>query len=295
MNTSPSAPSHLTVAIVGVGLIGGSIASALMRAGGVRVVGVGRDAQRLKAACDRGLLHASTTDLAAAGREADLVVFCTPVDRIVAGVREAAVSCRPGTLLTDAGSTKGMLCRALESGLPEGVEFLGSHPMAGSEKQGFEHASATLFDGRLCLITPVARSTASAKEKLRRFWERLGARVCEMSPEEHDRAVAEASHLPHLLAATIASTLQPAHRHVAASGFRDTTRIAGGDPDLWTAILLENAEAVLSSLKTQQRLAREFAEALAQGDASTVRRLLADGQEARKAVLADGPHPVCRE
>ena len=285
MNTSFSAPAFSTVAIVGVGLIGGSIASSLMRAGQVRVLGVGRDAERLQSACDRGLLHASTTDLAAAGREADLIVFCTPVDRIVSGVREVAAVCRPGTLLTDVGSAKGAICRALEQGLPDSVEFLGSHPMAGSEKQGFEHASPKLFDGRLCLITPVPSSTTSAKERLRRFWEQLGARVSEMTPEDHDRAVAEASHLPHLLAATIASTLQPAHRHVAATGFRDMTRIAGGDPDLWTAILLENAEAVLSSLNRQQQLAREFAEALSRGDATTVRRLLADGQAARNAVL----------
>jgi len=289
MNTSPSsAPFRSTVAIVGVGLIGGSIASALMRAGQARVIGVGRDARRLKSACDLGLLHDSTTDLSAASREADLIMFCTPVDRIAQGVRESAACCRAGTILTDAGSTKGAICRALETGLPAGVEFLGSHPMAGSEKQGFEHSSPSLFDGRLCLITPVASSTSAAITKLRRFWEQLGARVCEMSPEDHDRAVAEASHLPHLLATTIASTLQPAHRHVAATGFRDTTRIAGGDPDLWTAILLENAEAVLASLQTQQRLTREFAEALSTGDATTVRRLLAEGQAARNAVISPG-------
>src|SRR5262249_54142738 len=142
--------------IVGVGLIGGSIAMALKGRGTARsVIGVGRSASRLQEARDRGIIDEGFVELAVAARRSDLLVFRTPVARIAAGVREAAAACRPGTLITDAGSVKGSICRDLSEELRSGVEFVGAHPLAGSEKQGFEFAEATLFEDRVCVVTPV--------------------------------------------------------------------------------------------------------------------------------------------
>ena len=156
-----------TIAIVGVGLIGGSIALAAKTRGAAQsVIGVGRDAHRLDQARRRGIIDEGLVDLAAAVRRADLIVFCTPVDRIVAGVREAATACREGALITDAGSVKGCISRELASGLPGWVEFVGSHPLAGSEQQGFEHADPRLFENRVCVVTPLETSPRPAVERI---------------------------------------------------------------------------------------------------------------------------------
>ncbi|HVV99196.1 MAG TPA: prephenate dehydrogenase [Planctomycetaceae bacterium] len=270
------------LAIVGVGLIGGSLAAAVRQRGLARqIIGVGRDPERLEPARARGLIDACTADLTAAAREADLIVFCTPPDRIAAGVRAAAGACRRGTLITDAGSTKQLICAAAATGLPAGVDFVGSHPLAGSEKQGFDHADANLFEGRLCVVTPVETTPRPALDRTIAFWQRVGMRVIEMSPGDHDAAVAETSHLPHLVASALAATLSESRRDLAASGFRDTTRIAAGDPQLWTTILLQNAEAVLQSLERFSTGVANFREALQARDVDALHRLLEAGKQQR--------------
>jgi prephenate dehydrogenase len=268
-------PAEQTVAIVGVGLIGGSIARALKwRRAASTVIGVGRDAARLEEPRKKGWLDRITTRMEDAAREADLIVFCTPVDRIVNGVREAAASCRSGTLLTDAGSVKGPICAALEGTLPAGVEFVGAHPLAGSEKKGCEFAHPELFVERVCVVTPCDTTSNGARSRVTVFWQMLGMRVIEMTPAAHDRALAETSHLPHLIAATLAATLSPENRELAATGFRDTTRIAVGDPELWTAILLSNADEVLRSLAKFEQSAIQFRRALEARDSQRLQDLL---------------------
>jgi len=280
---APISQSFGTIAIVGVGLIGGSIALAAKSRGAAQsVIGVGRDAQRIDQARRRGIIDEGLVDLAAAVRRADLVVFCTPVDRIVAGVREAAATCREGTLVTDAGSVKGCIARELASGLPIGIEFVGSHPLAGSEQQGFEHADLRLFENRVCVVTPLATSPRSAVERIAAFWKALGANVVEMSPEAHDTALAETSHLPHLVAAALAAALSPDNSALAASGFRDTTRIASGDPDLWTAIFLGNGRQILASLTKFDQLLSEFRQALELDDAQALKKLLVAAKMSRE-------------
>jgi len=281
--TASSRPE--TVAIIGVGLIGGSIAAAVKTRSIARtVIGVGRTPARLEPAVSRGWLDRVTTDVSAAAREADLVIFCTPVNRIAAGVREAAALCRPGTLITDAGSVKGSICEELSDGLPHGVEFIGSHPLAGSEKQGCEFADSNLLEGRVCVITPMESSTGPARDRLKQFWTRLGATVRELSPAAHDRALAETSHLPHVIAATLAATLSIENRPFAATGFRDTTRIASGDPDLWTAILLANADEVLRSLQKNEQITERFRTALESSDAESLKTLLNAAKSNRDAL-----------
>jgi prephenate dehydrogenase len=201
-------------------------------------------------------------------------MFCIPVDRIVAGVREAASVCRPGTLLSDAGSVKSQICAELASGLAPGVEFVGAHPLAGSEKQGFENADPQLFVNRICVVAPSGSNTRTAVGRIARFWDRLGANVVELSPEAHDRALAETSHLPHLVAAAVAGTLSPENRDLTATGFRDTTRIAAGDVGLWTAIFLQNREPLLASLTKHERQLAQFRAALEQNDHAALKELL---------------------
>lgn len=283
--TDPADLRFATVAIVGVGLIGGSVAAALkQRSLCQTVVGVGRDLKRLEEARRRGLIDRALTDLPEAAKSADLLVFCTPVDRIVAGVREAAGSCRQGTIITDVGSVKGSICDALAGTMPAAVEFVGSHPLAGSEKQGFEHADARLFEGRVCVVTPVAANSRPALDRVAGFWKSLGSRTLEMTPAAHDAALAETSHLPHIVAATLAATLTPANRPLTASGFRDTTRIAAGDPDLWTAILLANAGPILDSLDRFDERLSALRAALAENDAARIKEFLLASKIKRDAL-----------
>lgn len=283
--TIPSASTNWhvsTLTVVGVGLIGGSLAAAVKERGlATRVIGVGRNVSKLAGAVDRGLLDEVTSDLTWAARQSDILVFCTPVDRVVAGVREAAAACRCGTLITDAGSTKTEICAALETGLPPGVEFIGSHPLAGSEKSGYEYSNPQLFANRVCVLTPHERTSPAGLQKLRSFWTSLEARLIEMPARAHDRAVAETSHFPHVAASVLAATLAPEHQQLAARGFRDTTRIAAGDADLWTSILLDNAEEVGRSLEKFAGILDEYRTALQHRDAAAIKRLWEHGKQIR--------------
>lgn len=263
-----------TIAIVGVGLIGGSIAAAVKTRGVAnRVIGVGRTAERLHAAADHGLIDEGQTDISQAAAQADLIVFCTPVDRIAAGVREAMPHCRPGTLITDAGSVKASICGELAAELADGVIFVGSHPLAGSEKQGFEYADAELFNDRICVVTPDSSTPEDSTERISRFWQALGMKVLVRTPEEHDRLLAVTSHLPHLLAASLATLLDAENRDFAASGFRDSTRIAASDPALWAAILDANSEATADAVDRLLSVVLEFRESLAHSDRERLQNL----------------------
>jgi prephenate dehydrogenase len=274
-----------TVAIVGVGLIGGSIGMALKkRRLARRVVGVARRASTVAQARRRGAIDRGTTRLGTGVAGAELTIFCTPVDLIVDQVREAATHCPAGAIFTDSGSTKRRIAERLDNGLPDGVRFVGSHPLAGSEKRGVAEARADLFDGRVCVVTPTAHTPAGPLAAVKRFWRSLGARVITMSPDEHDRALAYTSHLPHLAAAALAIVLPDQFREVVASGFRDTTRIAASDPRLWSAIFAENAAPLLEALAGYEQALDEFRRALASRDPRRLRELWTRSRTKRGAV-----------
>jgi prephenate dehydrogenase len=274
-----------TLAIVGVGLIGGSVGLAA-RARGVagRIVGVGRSAASLAAARRAGCVDAGTSDLAEAVRDADLVLVCTPVDRIAEHVRTAAAACRSGTLLTDAGSTKDTIVRSLDGTMPAEVPFVGGHPLAGSEKRGPEHAHADLFVDRLVILTPTPRTDQIALERVGEFWQALGARVLHMSPQDHDDALAITSHLPHLAAAAIANSLPDHLRSLTATGFRDTTRVAAGDPDLWAAIIAQNRGAILAALGRLEERLTDYRQAIEHEDMAALRLLLSEAKTMRDSL-----------
>lgn len=282
---NPQSMKLHTLTIVGVGLIGGSIGLAVKRRGlAACVLGAGRQQASLERARETGAIDEGTLDMIAAVTRADLAVFCTPVDQIVAQVLDAALHCRPGTLLTDAGSTKSAIVRALEQKMAAGVSFVGSHPLAGSEKHGPEHADADLFQDRIAVVTRTPLTPADALKRTRAFWEALGARVLVMDPEAHDRALAMTSHLPHLVAAALACILPEELQPLTATGFRDTTRVAAGDPRLWTGVFSQNRQALLDALQRLEEMLRRFRQDLEEGNPADLALLLAQAKKVRDAL-----------
>lgn len=277
------------ISVLGPGLLGGSLALALQERRPEAELRLW--ARRPGAEAEiraRGIRAAFFTDATAACAGADLVILATPVETmpaLAAQVAQAALA--PDVVVTDVGSVKGSVVRALTPLL--GDRFLGSHPMAGSEKTGVATARADLFEGAACLLTPNPGQDA---RRLRAFWESLGCRVLAMSPEEHDHKVARISHLPHWLA--VVTTLaalrgDPEAVACAAGGFRDTTRVAGGDPDLWTGISLANREALLASLREASAVLTELVEILAKPDEEALRRCLAEAKTLRDLLPAAPP------
>jgi prephenate dehydrogenase len=280
-------PRWNTVAIIGVGLIGGSIGLALRKRGlASDVIGIGRQSSgpQRDLAQQLGAITGSTADLQQGVTQADLIIACTPVKDIAQHLLQAAQFAPDKALLTDAGSTKAAIVQAVEVSLPPGKKFVGSHPLAGSEKKGVQHARANLFENRTVVITPTKHTSADDVQSITEFWTSLGAKVLTMSAQLHDEALAGTSHLPHLLAAAVASITRPANLPLTAGGWRDVTRIAAGDSELWAQILLENRANVLKSLMLFEKKVAVFREALERGDIAQLQILLREGKQVRDAV-----------
>jgi prephenate dehydrogenase len=271
------------VTVVGVGLIGGSVglAARTRRVAGW-VVGVDRDDSALARALEVGAIDTSAKTIAEGVRGSQLIVVCTPVDRIVEVIR-AAVEHSPGAIFTDVGSTKGGLYDAVHSYLPAGSEYVPAHPLAGSEQNGVESARADLFDNRVTVITPCGANPHKLR-LVEAFWQALGSRVVQMTPEEHDRALAVTSHMPHAVAAAVAGSTPAWLLSLAAGGFRDVTRIAASDPLLWAAIFQANREHVLLALSAFNQRMDEFKRLLTTGDTAGLVRWLAEGKQVRDAL-----------
>jgi prephenate dehydrogenase len=248
------------------------------------VVGIGRRESTLAKAVQRGAITEATTDLATGVSQAEFIVVCTPVCHIVEQVRAAAEHAPPGAILTDAGSTKGEIVAALDGELPRGAGFVGSHPMAGSEKAGPEFAEEDLFEDRVTIVTPTANTPHAALSAVEQFWQSLGARTVRMAPQEHDAAVAAVSHVPHVAAAALAAVTPEELLPLVGGGWCDTTRVAAGDVELWRQILTENRGHVLRALAEFEKTLASFREALARGDDAALVRLLEQGKLRRDAV-----------
>jgi prephenate dehydrogenase len=239
-----------TVAIVGVGLIGGSIGLALRQRNLAKnIVGIGRRQPTLRVARQIGAVDHTTIDLSKGVVDAELVIVCSPVGLIVEHVRQAAQHCPERAILTDVGSVKRAIVEPLDSGLARGCRFIGGHPIAGSEKVGPANATPELFDGRVTVLTPTKNARAEDYDLIEEFWRSLGSVVVKMSPEEHDQTLAVTSHLPHIAAAVLAMTVPERYFRFSGSGLLDTTRIAAGDPELWRQILTLNRNDVLTALE----------------------------------------------
>jgi len=274
------------VAIVGVGLIGGSVGLALVsrRLAG-RVIGVGRSAASLAEAKRRGTVTETTTDLAAGVAEADLVVVATGVAVIPTLLDEIDAAVRPGTLITDAGSTKQSIVAHWEKRRrSRRGRFVGAHPIAGSHRRGPAAAAADLFTGRVTVVTPAKATPQKDLEEAGEFWAAVGSTVFMMPPRDHDRWLAATSHAPHVIAAAVAAATPPEARQFTAGGWRDTTRIAAGDPELWADILLDNAPFVAKSLSRIAAVTEKMLAALEKNDRKKLVSLLEAAKEDRDAV-----------
>jgi prephenate dehydrogenase len=278
-----------TVAIIGVGLIGGSIGLALRkRKLAKHVVGVGRRKSSLAKALACGCVTNTTTSVSRGVANAELIVVCTPVEQIAEHVSAAAAHCSDGTIVTDAGSAKAELVAQIDSALVHGRQgrpfFVGSHPIAGSEKTGPEAARADLFEDRVVVVTPTDRTDAGAVAAIEAFWRSLSATVVRMSPEEHDAALAATSHLPHLVASALAAATADELLPLTGSGWQDTTRVAAGDAELWRQIFLANQAHTLKALEDFETVLSRFRNALIHADGALLASLLAEGKRRRDAV-----------
>ncbi len=275
-----------TVTIVGAGLIGGSAGLALAdRRLADRIIGVGRSEASLATAQQRGAITEGTTDLAAGVAAADMVLVATRVGMIPQLLEAIDAAVRPGTLLTDAGSTKQSIVAAWEQARGQRrSRFVGSHPLAGSHQRGPQAATADLFANRLTILTPSPDTPRADVEAIGSFWTALGSNLLELAPAEHDRLLAAASHAPHVVAAALAAATPTPARQLTAGGWRDTTRIAAGDPELWADILLDNATAVVTQIEQVTAATEGLRAAIEAGDRTTLIRLLTHAKEIRDAL-----------
>lgn len=280
------------VAVIGVGLIGGSFALALRQAKAcARVVGFGRDPRNLRLALERGVIDTAADTIAEAVRDADLVLVATPVAQFPAVFSALSSSLSPGALVTDAGSTKRDVVAAARAALADKLgRFVPSHPIAGAERSGVAAATADLFRGKKVVLAPLAENTPQAVARVAAAWQACGASIHHMSPEEHDGVFAAVSHLPHLLAYALVHQISGRENSAqlfsyAAGGFRDFTRIASSHPEMWRDICVANRDALLVELQRYMQELEAVRAMVAASDAAGLEALFCAARDARNRWL----------
>ena len=249
------------VSIIGVGLLGGSLAKVLRKLGLAKsIVGYGRNKANLDGAKKLKIIDDVAPNIQSAAKDADLIVFCSPVQTIAQLAMEMSPHIKPGCLVTDVGSTKETLISEIEKFFPEGISFIGAHPIAGGEMSGFRLSSDTLFDGAHCIITPTDKTDPEALKKAIKLWETIGMQVSIMDAKEHDFIFGAVSHLPHVLIFALMNTLgglkSENHDQITSfsgAGLRDITRIAASEPAMWRDICLSNKDSILYFLDLFQK------------------------------------------
>lgn len=278
---------------MGVGLLGGSLGLAIKRRRlASEVTGYVRRAASIAECKAAGAVDSCTQDLRAAVSDADLIVLCTPLAQMLPLLKEMRPAIKRGALITDVGSVKASVVKQLEPLVAKaGAHFIGSHPMAGAEKTGVAAARAELFENAVCVVTPTRKSNRPAVKKIEGFWKALGARVMSLAPELHDELVSRSSHLPHVAAATLANLiLDPRHPKsqplLCANGFRDTTRVASGSPEMWRDIALANRKNLSRSVATLIRDLQKFEAVLKRGDSNATQKFFERAKRRRDAWCA---------
>lgn len=287
-------PLFERLCLVGVGLIGSSIARVARKRGDIarEIVVTTRRAETLQRVRELGLADVVEADIGRAVAGCDGVVLCVPVGVYADVMAQIAPHLAPGCVLTDVGSTKGSVVRDLSPLLPAGVHLVPAHPMAGTEHSGPDAGFAELFEGRYAIVTPLPGSDPAAVEKVRELWRRCGSMIETLDPVTHDKVVAMVSHLPHLIAFTICGTAddlaeetKEAVLNFAASGFRDFTRIAGSDVDMWRDIFLNNREALLEMLARFSEDAHALGRAVRYGQAEFIEDRIRRGRKIRRELI----------
>ncbi len=283
-------PPFDTVAIVGVGLIGGSLGMAARKKGlATKVIGIGRSEPKLMRAKILGAVDEYSLDLEHGAREADLVIICTPVRTIVPTLQKMVMHLKDGAVVTDVGSTKREIVRDASAIVPAARYFVGGHPMAGLEQAGVERAKADLFENATYVITNAEDTNLGALGKLTEFAEGLGARVEVMSPQEHDAAVAVISHLPHAISAALLHLAADTQRRtgktfrLAAGSFRDLTRISDSPPELWSDICATNSDFIVHTIMGLREVLDTLASALKAEDDALVQGFFEEARDIREA------------
>lgn len=280
------------LAIIGVGLIGGSLARALRESGTVgSVVGIGRSRANLEDALSLGICDEVTQDALEGVRGADVVFISVPVCAIPGVVAEIAPALAPGCIVTDGGSVKTAIVRECEALMPPGCHFVGGHPIAGTEHSGAAASFATLYRGKRCILTPTEHTDPAALETVERIWRLTGAEVCSMEPGHHDRIFAEISHLPHVVAYALVHAVGTADVEgenvlsYSAGGFRDFTRIASSDPVMWRDIALMNRGALLASIDGFSASLAELRRRIEGGDQAGLTEFFTTAKQFRDGIV----------
>ena len=273
----------MKIAIIGVGLIGGSIGLALKAcslAGEIKIVGVPRREETIQTAIKMGAIDEGTTNPKDGVEDADVIFICTPIHLILPILREIAPNLKEGAIVTDVGSSKGKIVFEAERVMPNGRYFVGGHPMAGKEKVKLEEAEASLFKGRAYVLTRTSKTSKKALDRLKEIVKQMNGQIIEMEPKLHDLAVAGISHMPLAVAAALVHTVEVSEKgrdemmKCAASGFRDTTRIASGDPILGVDMFTTNKEAVLKMLSAFKRSLSRIENLIKDGDPGKIEKEL---------------------
>jgi prephenate dehydrogenase len=293
MNDMPTNSFYIPkLAVIGVGLIGGSLALALKQAGVVgEVTGIGRGLPNLEKALELGIVDRITQDPLVGVADADLVFMATPVTTLGPMAATILPALKPGAVLTDGGSVKGAVIAAIEPLVPEGVHFVPGHPIAGTENSGAEAAFPTLYQGRRCILTPTASLAPEALEMVRRMWMLAGSEVVIMEVEKHDRILAAISHLPHMVAYALVNAVGSYDRfeenilEYSAGGFRDFTRIASSDPTMWRDIALTNQDALLEMVELFEKYLAELKDDIRRGEGARLFEFFQRSKQLRDAIL----------
>ena len=293
---SASPPLFDRVALIGIGLIGSSLARVIRRDTLARHVSVcARSYSTLDKVKELGIADSVTTDIRQAVEDADLVMLCTPLGAYAGIVSAMAPGLRVGAIVSDVGSVKQSVIDDVAPHLPPGVHLVPGHPIAGTERSGPEAGFAELFQGRFCVLTPAAGTSATATERVATLWRRAGMSVEIMNAEHHDLVLAITSHLPHLIAYTIVGTATDLEEHLkgevikfSAGGFRDFTRIAASDPVMWRDVFLTNKEAVLEVLGRFTEDLTALQRAIRWGEGDTLETLFRRTREIRRGIIEAG-------
>jgi len=282
---------NLKVTIVGLGLIGGSLGMAIKRKKLARVIGLTRDKSKAALAVKLNAVDYASTNIRGLIQDADIIFVCYPLHLIIPEIKKILQFLKPGTIITDVGSSKEQIVKEAEKMMPKGIFFVGGHPMAGKEKAGLEEAEVDLLEGKNYILTKTAKTNKKALDTLKSLISGLGAKVSVLAPDVHDSIVAGISHMPVAVAAALVDSVGGSGKlsddmmEFAASGFCDTTRIASGDPDLGTGMFVTNKKAVLASINAFKKSLAEIEKLIRQGNAAMIREKLLQLKDLRDSMF----------
>ncbi|HOK09935.1 MAG TPA: prephenate dehydrogenase [Candidatus Hydrogenedens sp.] len=274
--------------IIGVGLLGASLGMAIRKKKlADLVIGIGRNQSTLETALQKEAIDTYSMDLSSTIKTADFIIICTPVQSAIDYLKKMANYVSSDVTITDVCSTKKEICGTAQTLWQKDSPFIGSHPLAGSEKYGPEFARHDFYENTICLIEKGEATRNKSKNLVHQFWKTLGTKIIEIDAEEHDYFMAYTSHLPHVIASALAQVVEQsgAQRHFIGGGFRDTTRIAGSRPEIWNDIIITNKTNMITAIKSIEEKIKSFIDALEKDDIEKILQFFQDGNDARKRLL----------